>query len=222
MRRTFPALFALCLIAPVSLAQQGGASPNPAATSDAAARDGLDTLLKFMTGSFSSQEQSQADPENYFDIRLEMVPIWTDRTDGRWLYVEQAAASSLEKPYRQRIYCVTEPKPGEFVSAVYELPGDPLAFAGAFKDPGKLKDLSPKKLTARDGCSIVLHRAQDGTFNGATDGTGCVSTLRGAAYATSEAHIGPDGLRTWDRGYDKDSKQVWGAQKGPYIFKRVK
>ena len=73
-----------------------------------ASADELDTLVEWMTGSFSSQAQAQAD-ERYYDIRLEMVPIWTDRDDGRWLYVEQAAASALERPYRQRIYRVAGP-----------------------------------------------------------------------------------------------------------------
>jgi hypothetical protein len=30
-----------------------------------------------------------------------------------------------------------------------------------------------------------------------------------------------DGLKTWDRGYDKEDHQVWGAVSGGYIFKRV-
>ena len=46
--------------------------------------DDLDTLAAWMTGSFSSEKQSKAGPD-YLDIRLEMVPIWTDRDDARWL-----------------------------------------------------------------------------------------------------------------------------------------
>ena len=49
--------------------------------------DDLEVLLSQMIGSFSSAEQA-ADDEDYFDIRLEMVPIWPDRQDGYWLYVE--------------------------------------------------------------------------------------------------------------------------------------
>jgi hypothetical protein len=59
-----------------------------------------------MTGSFSSQEQAAADTSRY-DIRLEMAPIWTDHPNGKWFYVEQAVAWSLEKPYRQRVYHFT-------------------------------------------------------------------------------------------------------------------
>lgn len=55
-------------------------------------------------------------------------------------------------------------------------------------------------------------------MRGATTGDGCGSALRGAAYATSEVVLTPDTLRSWDRGYDKAGKQVWGAVKGPYVF----
>ena len=42
-----------------------------------------------MTGTFSTAVQATEDPE-FFDLSLHIKPIWTDRTDGRWLYVEQA------------------------------------------------------------------------------------------------------------------------------------
>lgn len=53
---------------------------------------------------------------------------------------------------------------------------------------------------------------------GATDGKRCSSVLRGASYATSEVSLSKALLRTRDRGFDKDNKQVWGAKKGPYVF----
>jgi len=74
------------------------------------------TVLELMTGSLSSAEQSAAD-ERYFDIRLAMVPIWQNRSDGPWLDVEQAVASNLEKPYRQRVYRLsTQPHAGKLAS----------------------------------------------------------------------------------------------------------
>lgn len=51
-------------------------------------------LKDWMVGSFSSQEQAEADT-NFFDIRLEMVEIWESESDTIWLYVEQAAACAL-------------------------------------------------------------------------------------------------------------------------------
>ncbi len=202
--------------APEAAKPAASLSPAKAASAE---QPSLALLVKRMTGAFNSAEQSKADPENYFDIHLHMQPIWTERTDGPWLYVEQATAKTLEKPYRQRIYKLSEPKPGVFVSAVYTMP-EPLSHAGAWKDASKLGGLTPEQLTIREGCAITLSW-KDGAFVGATDGQNCGSDLRGAKYATSEATIHADRLVTWDRGYDEKDAQVWGATKGGYVFMRV-
>jgi hypothetical protein len=191
----------------------------PAAEAGLAERD---RLVAMMVGSFSSQAQAAADPE-FRDIRLHMARIWADRQDGAWLYVEQAVSTALDKPYRQRVYrvVVKDAGAGTFRSDVYTLPGDALAYAGAWNNPSKLAGLTPEQLTLRDGCSMHLKAQADGTFVGGTDGTGCASDLRGAAFAVSEATITPQGLLTWDRGFNQAGDQVWGATKGGYEFKRV-
>ncbi len=175
-------------------------------------------LALWMTGSFSSQAQALEQPDDYFDIRLFMEPIWTDRTDGRWLYVEQAAAWALERPYRQRVYHLVDTKDGPR-SEVYSLPGDPLEFAGAYKEPQRFKALSPADLQEREGCAIHL-RLVAGAYEGSTIGTGCTSSLGGASYATSEVVITQDTISSWDRGFDDDRYQMWGATLGPYVFVR--
>jgi hypothetical protein len=179
----------------------------------------LDVLAGWMSGSFSSAAQAAAD-KDYRDIRLHMAPIWTTRTDGRWLYVEQAVAEKLDRPYRQRVYRVHEDG-DELVSDVYELPGDPLRFAGAWSNPLLLQDVGPEQLEPRTGCSIRLRRQPDGSFAGSTDGRSCPSDLRGASYATSEVVITAAMLTSWDRGFDASGKQVWGAEKGPYQFAKA-
>ena len=100
-----------------------------------------------MCGSFSSQEQAAADPD-FSDIRLHMVRIWPERDDGYWLYVEQAAASSLDRPYRQRVYRLTRVDESTFESAVFEL-DDPLQYAGEWKKSYALDGLTPKALKRR-------------------------------------------------------------------------
>jgi CpeT protein len=63
----------------------------------------LITLENIMAGKYTSEAQSKVDT-NYFNISLVMVPIWQDRGDGKWMYVEQAIGTKLDKPYRQRVY----------------------------------------------------------------------------------------------------------------------
>ena len=72
----------------------------------------LETLVKYMQGGFTSAAQASVDT-NYYDISLHMARIWTARTDGYWLYVEQAVTKMLDKPYRQRVYHVVHQADGK-------------------------------------------------------------------------------------------------------------
>lgn len=181
----------------------------------------LKTVYQYMTGSFSSEEQSKTDT-NYFDIRLHMTPIWQNKTGEYWLYVEQAMAAKMDKPYRQRVYCLRIINDTTIASKVYSFKGDALKYAGEWKKDKPLEGLSLDSLEAREGCIIYLHKSAKGLYEGGTRANDCVSNLRGASYATSEAHITKAGLKTWDRGFDKDGKQVWGATKGGYDFRKKK
>ncbi len=178
----------------------------------------VEALVDYMTGSFSSEEQAAIDT-NYFNIELEMVQIWKDRTDGPWLYIEQAVAETKDKPYRQRVYQIRQTDDGKIESIVYSIP-DPLRFAGDYKKEFPLLRLTPDSLTLKDGCEVVLYRTDNGYFEGGTVDRNCPSDLRGASYATSEVMIDKDKMITWDRGFDENGNQVWGATKGGYIFKK--
>ncbi|MFM9957285.1 MAG: chromophore lyase CpcT/CpeT [Phycisphaerales bacterium] len=181
----------------------------------------LDTLASWMAGTYTSEAQASTDPDNYFNVRLIMTPIWTERSDGRWLYVEQAMSTALEKPYRQRIYQVT-PKGAGFESVVYTLPGDALEYAGAWQDPSRFDALAPQMLAEREGCEIELAwDAASQMFKGSTVANNCPSDLRGATYATSEVTITQTQLNSWDRGFDASGNQVWGARMGGYQFVKV-
>ncbi len=198
-------IFILCAALPVA-----------AASPDAESAPGCETLLDWMTGSFSSEGQAAADSA-YFDIRLEVVRIWTDRDDAYWLYVEQAVAGMTDRPYRQRVYRVKQLDENSYESAVFTLP-DPQEHAGAWREDQPLCKLSPENLELRSGCAVFLRLNESGEFAGGTAGRGCGSDLHGASYATSEVVVGPDRMESWDRGFKDDGTQVWGAEKGAYIF----
>lgn len=183
-----------------------------------AADTDLDQLTEWMTGSFSSEAQALEDPD-FFHIILHMKKIWPDRADGVWLYVEQAAADTPERPYRQRVYHIRHVGEDVFASSVYTF-AESLERAGAWRRETPLADLSPSDLEERDGCTIYLVRRADGAFEGSTLGRLCTSNLRGATWASSEVVITADGLVSWDRGWNDDGEQVWGAEKAGYRFDR--
>lgn len=179
----------------------------------------VDQVWKWMTGSYSSAQQSQADAQ-YKNIVLHMSQIWTDQPDGRWLYVEQAMQETADKPYRQRVYHLVHHDNGTIESLVFELPGDPLQYAGAWQQQQPLSQLLPSQLMPRSGCGVKLKAKSATQWGGSTDGDMCASSLNGATYATSEVMVTANEITSWDRGFDSAGKQVWGATKGPYQFKK--
>lgn len=175
----------------------------------------LDELAQLMQGRFTSELQAKSDTD-YFNISLVMTPIWADRTDGKWLYVEQAVATKLEKPYRQRVYHLQHPSKNTFTSDIYTIK-DALTLAGLQNDKAKMEKLTFDKLELKDGCTVTLTHKGD-TYEGGTNGANCPSDLRGAKYATTKITLKSGELRSWDQGFDESGKQVWGATKGGYIF----
>jgi CpeT/CpcT family (DUF1001) len=175
----------------------------------------LIALENIMAGKYTSEAQSKADT-NYFNISLVMIPIWQDRADGKWMYVEQAIGTKLDKPYRQRVYHLQHPSKNTFTSDIYTIK-DAMRFAGAHNDATKMQQLSFDKIELKDGCTVTL-TANNNTYVGGTNADHCPSDLRGAKYATTKITMKDGELVSWDQGFDATGKQVWGAEKGGYIF----
>jgi hypothetical protein len=192
----------------------------PRKDSAAPVADPAAAVAALLSGHYSSQQQSETD-DRFFDVRLFMTPIWTERSGEHWLYVEQAMATALDKPYRQRVYRVLAGVDGSAISEVYTLPGDPLVYAGAHRNAHVLDALRPADLSERQGCAIHLRPTAPGLYSGSTHASDCPSDLRGARYATSEVELSQSQLSSWDRGYDAQGTQVWGAVEGPYRFNRL-
>lgn len=181
--------------------------------------DNFTYLRLSMQGNFSSEEQSKNDSD-YFDIRLRMVPIWEQNDKQFYLYVEQAMSTAQDKPYRQRIYRVVKEDDNHFTSYIYLIP-NASAFIGKTDGDPVFKTLSPDSLKLKDGCEVRLtYDPVKMEFNGSTGDKTCPSDRSGAAWATSKVTINDQGMISWDQGWDDQGKQVWGAVKGGYIFRK--
>jgi len=179
----------------------------------------LEQLTEWMSGQFSSAAQSERDT-SFFSITLTMVPIWEANKDAKWLYVEQAVTKNLVKPYRQRVYKVTQLPDRSFESKVYELP-DPEKFIQAWDSLELFTSITPKNLVEREGCSVFLKKVSGKEYSGSTLNDNCKSTLYGANYATSKVQVFKDKIISWDQGWDLEENQIWGAETEGYIFDRL-
>ncbi len=179
--------------------------------------NGLDILSNYMIGSFNSAEQAAADT-NYFDIRLDMHRIWKQKTDGVWLYVEQAINREDATPYRQRVYHVEQLKDNLFRSTIYKLDSAEL-YTGLHHNQKLEALLTDENISLLKGCALELEFDGKG-FIGATRKGACLNNWGKAAYATSEVEIFEDYMVSWDRGWNEKDEYVWGAEKAGYIFKK--
>lgn len=178
----------------------------------------LQKLISFMEGSFSSEEQAKADT-NYLHITLDMRRIWKTNDDGAWLYVEQTAAWTPGKPYRQRIYHLEQMNDSTFISSIYKMP-TPEKYIGGHLMPEIFDALDSDSLSILEGCALAL-TFRNGVFSGSTKDGACKNSWGEATYATSEVSISPEIMNSWDRGWNDDKEQVWGAEYGGYAFVRI-
>jgi hypothetical protein len=148
-----------------------------------------------------------------------MKRIWNNRTDGIWFYVEQAAVKSQDKPYRQRVYRLSEIGYNLFESEIFEIK-DPLRFVGRWKNKNPLADHGEDILISKTGCAVRLKKVGKKMYSGSTDGEKCLSGWRGAKYATSIITIIKEGMITWDRGFDENDNYLWGAEIAGYFFEK--
>ena len=175
----------------------------------------VERLAGWLTGSFGNDDQNSA----LEHLDLHGCRVWPDRTDGRWIYVEQARASDLDRPIRQEMLRVRIDDQASLVAEVFAFPAGDTPPAGSWRNPRSLDAVDPFLLLPKEGCTIHLIGSED-AFRGNTQGQGCENSREGATHATSEVVITATMISSWDRGFDAQGSQVWGSETGPVIFQR--
>jgi CpeT protein len=190
-------------------------APAPPPTTEVSASE---RLARYLSGRFDSSEQAQRDAE-FRHIVLNICPVTAPDLGAHVLYVEQAAAETVAQPYRQRLYVIDQDARDaqRASSRVFELVA-PAAAVGSCEREGPIRFLATDAIE-RSGCTVSM--TWDGVqFHGGTSGETCLSSLRGATYATTTVTLDRERLHSWDRGFDSAGAQVWGATKGAYEFVR--
>lgn len=188
---------------------------------------GQDALLESygrgVTGSFTSAAQA-AEDDRYSVVEAEIIRIWPERTDGIWIYQEQAIvnmdgidpATAKNRPYFQRVGHIYREASGRIVRDNYELPDAP-AYAGAWRAPQRFDAISPDQL-GKKGCANILLPVATGHWVSHTED--CANSYRGASKMISLGITMPEGFANWDRGFGADGQLVWGPADGGYVFRR--
>lgn len=201
-----------------------------AATAQDVSKDkDLRRLATWMTGSFDTFAQVNADEEadaKYRHIRatLQVVPVKINGLNNALaLYVENAAAETRTKPYRQRIYILK--RQGENIIVEIHKINQPEDFTGAYRNPKLLEALTMERLTREPGCDMTFQKVNSKLYKGAAGAAKtCKSTLRGATHTVSNTEITPIVLTNLDQGFDDAGAHKWGPPPGTvgHIFVKRK
>jgi hypothetical protein len=193
-----------------------------AAAASASPSTHLEELTAISVGAFTTIEQAARDPR-YGVAEAEIVRIWPERTDGVWLYQEQAflgeSATDIDpamksRPYFARVIRSVETAPGVVERSVYRLKSQEAA-QGAWKAAAPLADLSPDDLFPSE-CRIRVERIAEKMWRAQSED--CPNAYRGATRAVSLGIILDGRYANWDRGFDAAGAQVWGPDSGGYVF----
>jgi hypothetical protein len=182
-------------------------------------------VARRLTGRMDSSLQALVVP-GYVHVRLTTCEVaWSGEASAverLWkpgeavLYQEQALASMLDKPYRQRLLVLRRGADGKQVESLVHKLEKPESLLGLCARPPEQRLVRPEEVNAPD-CTVSLGKLGD-LFVGSTPKGGCPNDFRGATTVTNETTLGKTWMRSWDRGFDTEGKQVWGATEGPYEF----
>jgi len=177
-------------------------------------------LFDMLQRSLDHSEQA-ANNSSYCSISHRLHQVWKSDESADWMYIERVLRSGQEKPCRLRIYTLTESHPCNIISEVYPHPVDSICIEKG-KDTSFHDRNTPEGHSVREGRDVHLIRAAAFHFLGSPKEYRCESALRGDPYTVPKVEVLPGAIHSWDQAFNKDAKQYWDAEKGPYIFKKSK
>ncbi|MCX5928334.1 MAG: chromophore lyase CpcT/CpeT [Synechococcus sp. LacPavin_0920_WC12_MAG_50_7] len=175
-------------------------------------------LCQLLCGDFCNREQAFNNPPIYahIQVRIRALP----HLEPGSLLLEQAYTVAPNEPYRIRVLqVVVEEKK---LRIVYKDLMNSKNFIGATLDQIKLREINSSNLNTMEGCALDITYTE-GKFIGAIE-PGCkciVERNKTKTYLQSQFYIDNLGMRTWDQGFDIETKEVcWGSLAGPFEFKK--
>ena len=182
--------------------------------------DHVQSVVSHLVGVMDTSAQAAANPKKSSGQMITCKVTVIDEPKSVYLYQEQALTQSLNQPYRQRILNIkpaTEPDTIE--SKSYKIQ-KPETLIGLCQKPESERQVNKSDLVEAF-CSVFLKPIADG-YQGETPAQGCPANVRGAVKITNTVILNSSGMETWDRGFDANGQQVWGAQDQSYQYRWAK
>ncbi|MDW8200002.1 MAG: chromophore lyase CpcT/CpeT [Cyanobacteriota bacterium SKYGB_h_bin112] len=177
-----------------------------------------------LVGVMDTSAQAARNP-NFPAIRLVTCLVTVrdataNQTSVLYLYQEQGAIQRPGQPYRQRFLQLSPTLDGEAVRSLAYKPVQLATWVG-FCDRPQADRVVTKADLGNPVCVVIL-KPVGNDYLGTTPVDGCPANYRGAVRITNRIRLHSDGMDTWDRGFDRNGNQVWGAETESYQFRWVR
>ena len=179
----------------------------------------LERLVRMLSGGFSNQEQAFENPPLYAHILVKFRPL-PQLAPGS-LLLEQSYAINPAAPYRIRV--LRAEAQGNQLIIHNQALIDEQRFWGAVDDTERRNQIQASDLRPLEGCAYVVREDGEGFVGEVEPGCRCLVERKGAtSYLVSRLELGPEGMRTIDRGHDPVTHEhLWGSLPGPFEFART-
>lgn len=175
-------------------------------------------LSSWLPGIYESTNVKFQDED--LNVTLHILPIWQDRSDGKWFYIESNIINKMTKPFRQRILQFVATPNDHIRMYTYRIPRAS-DFAGAYFSPELLASLTPSQISIRNGCELDIKHKMTDIFVGVSDHLTCISKARNDQLMTTFLSLSEFSLSYWNRGVNENGKVVLGAEQAPMSFIKI-
>jgi hypothetical protein len=178
------------------------------------------TLLRWMAGDFSNQQQAFDNPPLYAHIRVSMRPVPLEQLSGNCLFLEQAYDFMLDRPYRTRVlkFIVVDDR---IILENYNLK-EAEKFAGGSRNLEILKTVTDADLEKMPGCDMFVDWTGHSFRGTIQPGKNCIVVRNNkTTYLDNSFEVDANKLTSLDRGFDPETDElVWGSIAGDFLFDR--
>jgi len=175
-------------------------------------------LCQLLCGDFCNREQAFDNPPIYahIQVRIRALP----HLEPGSLLLEQAYTVAPNEPYRIRVLKVVVK--AKKIQIIYKELANSKNFIGATLNHEKLTEINANNLNVMHGCALDIEHTEDKYIGSIEPGCKCIIEKNNSkTYLQSQFYIDNLGMRTWDQGFDVETKEIcWGSLAGPFEFKK--
>lgn len=182
----------------------------------------VNEVVNHLVGMMDTSAQTQGNPQAP-NVRMTTCIIELSGVENEinsvYLYQEQALNDKLKEPYRQRFLEISSVENENTIESTAFRAIQPQRWINFCDRPENQRNVNLDDL-GEAVCRVSLRKLMT-IYIGETPSEGCPTNMGGAVRMTNTVILHSQGMDTYDRGFDEQGNQVWGAENEGYQFRWI-